>query len=210
MFALVDDLAKVVGSGSMVWISNRTHGFGSRRLVRLTILGSANRLLPDQWGWHDGRPSLRWPNCFDMGCFGGLHVRETSGVGDRVFLLGFVDQRWWLSLGKMTTGSGGGSGDYGTGSSYQIRHWIRLWDPGRLWFRFEFLIQLGSLLDSFTVLGLFLGSHLYWFKDPTLWYLFERGRLPTWPCSYTLGRLRFSGGRVISILHQFDFRHFVR
>lgn len=130
MIALVDDLQKVVGSGSSDWILSRIQGFSSRRLVRLTILGSANRLLPDLWGWHDGRPSLWWPDCFDVGCFVGLQVWETSGVGDKVFFLGFVDHRWWLSLGKMTVGSSG----CGTGSSYQIRHWIRLWDPGGLWF----------------------------------------------------------------------------
>ncbi|KAK9936214.1 hypothetical protein M0R45_013066 [Rubus argutus] len=100
-------MLKVVGSDSRDWILSRIQGFDSRRLVRLTILGSANRLLPDLWGWHDGKPSLWWPNCFDVGCFVGLQARETSGVGDKVFFLGFVDHHWWLSLGKMTTGSSG-------------------------------------------------------------------------------------------------------
>ncbi|KAK9911973.1 hypothetical protein M0R45_035850 [Rubus argutus] len=135
VIALMDDLQKVVASGSSDWILSRIQGFGS--WLRLTSLDSATRRLSHLWGWHDGGPSLWWPYCFDVGCFVGLQATETGGVGDKVFFLGSVDHHWWLSLGKMTTGISG----CGTGSSYEIRHWIRLWDLGGLWFQFEFLIQ---------------------------------------------------------------------
>lgn len=107
----------------------------------------------------------------------------------------------------MTTWSSG----RGSGTICHIRHWIRLWDPGGFWFQSEFLIRpiCGIPIQSWNWLG-DLVLYGYWIEDPALWYLFERGRLPTWPCSYTLGRFRFSGGRVISVLRQFDFRHFVR
>lgn len=75
-------------------------------------------VIGDLQGWRDGRPSLWWPDFFDVVWSGGLQARETGGVGNKVFFVGFVDQRCWLSLSRMTTGSGGGSGGCRRGSSY--------------------------------------------------------------------------------------------
>lgn len=118
VISLVVDLAKVVGNGSRKWILNPIKGFGSSVLFVLPSLAvpigycRINRLA-----WCGS--SSRWLDCFDLVvvCFSGLLARSTGVVGDVGFLLGFVDQRQWLSLGKITTWSGRGNSGKGPGTT---------------------------------------------------------------------------------------------
>ena len=109
----------------------------------------------------------------------------------------------------MTTWSSG----RGSGAICHIGHWIRLWDPGGLWILFEFLIQAFCWFplqswDCFWNLSLItsIGLETRLYGTCSIEVVCQHGHV----LNYTLGRLRFSGGRVISVLRQFDFRHFVR
>ncbi|PRQ31685.1 hypothetical protein RchiOBHm_Chr5g0038221 [Rosa chinensis] len=89
-------------------------------------------------------------------------------------------------------------------------HQIRIWVPGGSWTRPRILSQLFYWVPFQLLHWLWDPDvYLYWVEDSRLWYLFERDRMPTRPCSDTLGRLRSFDRRLPSVLSHIDFCHYV-